>query len=339
MAPKTRDSRFQVKLGDVLPLHNVATQPKPPSAIQRSDFPPRFADVSQATQEQVSAFLDELIEYSTIEPFFVRMTVGAAFAQECLRRSKGNPRGEDYANTAASMARDMLAGAWDETLEPWKFTVSGRYADAHTRAHALVEANRIQPVTATIAVGFGAPDSAVRNMGSSKPWSAGKVLQIPGAVKQAVVAACMWMNNGNRQSLTIRELDDVYTRFVPVLEGIGGISTRYPAPVWGVLLALYTRHPKQITEFARQLKLPAGEQAQAHKSVNQLREWLLRYRAQMAGTGGDSTARQRALKTMTAVRVFMDQRDVGKLLVKKEQDGDNSLYAWFKSNAAMPGEG
>lgn len=313
MAPKTRDPA-QVDLGGVVPI-----------TAHRDPFPPRYIDFTAMPLDAVRAKLDELIEYSSIGPFTVRARVNAAFAAECLRRSTGNPRGKLCSPRMSEIARDIVNGRWDETLEPWKFIVTGAFRDAHTRAHALVSASKTVPSAAILVmVAFGAAESATKNMGSGEKWDPARVLNIPLAVKRAFIAAYVATNDWRIRTFSIDEIE----RARPAIEGLGGVHSKAPAPVWGVLISLHRRFPTQTTEFARQLAASAGEPI--HGSVNLLREYILKSRED--GAAGHTASRLRSLKSMTAVRAFIENKRISKLQVK-DGESDDGLYGWFRANS------
>lgn len=333
MAPTIHNKKangLQVKLGDV-----VRMPPAPPERVSRvtsREFPPRFVDFSTMAADSIKHVLDELIEYSQVEPITLRAKVGVAFAEECLLRSKGNPRGTAYSPKMPAYVRDIVADKWTPNPKPLTYCVDGTFVEGHTRTHALIRADRVRPGAAIeIHLHFGLPPGAVKNLGSDGAWDPGRVLNIAPIVKSSMVSAVEYVNEFKIRSYTVDELDVLYQMLRPTIDAVGGVSRRSaPSPVWGVLIALHRSFPIQSRAFADQLRAPAGD-ASITGPVAQLRELILKTRD--AGAAGGGQAKFRALKTMTAMRAHIEGRAVSRLLVKKNTGSDEGLYAWFKGHA------
>lgn len=87
--------------------------------------------------------------------------------------------------TVEKYARDMLAGAWAQTVEPIKFAADGRLLDGQHRLHAIVQSG----VTVRLAVATDVPDEAQKRMDTGDKRTAADALAMGGYSNSPLVSA------------------------------------------------------------------------------------------------------------------------------------------------------
>ena len=316
-----KGSKGQRSLGEVVQL------PSPAPGVGHGGFPPRFIDFTALSDAEMRRTIDELIEYAQVEPFTIRAVVDARFGRECIRRSLGNVRPTD-SEEILKYRRDMDAGCWEETLDPWRFDERGAYVDAHHRAEALSGAK----APLKISIGFGVPSKAVPKIDRGRTRRQSAVLGEDSKRVSAVRSAMTIQRGGRKGKYSDSEVQLALLRYASAFAVLPA-PNRYPAAVWGVLLSLFPVYPEQIKTFAEQLL--ASEVDPVHSSVRLLRARLRKKddaRSRM-------TPWTEALSTMLAVRAFILGRPITKLQIKDGEEmnsnNDGGVWGWFKSRAGV----
>lgn len=117
------------------------------------------------------------------DPTMEWVNVTPKLAAKWLESNEGNRHVRQ--RDVQKYARDMLAGAWDRTAEPIKFSPTGRLLDGQHRLLAIIEAG----VTARLAVAYNVPDTAQARMDTGSTRTAADALAMLGVPNYALTAA------------------------------------------------------------------------------------------------------------------------------------------------------
>lgn len=296
----------QTSIGVVTTLRGRSAQSASDASI------PNVVDFSKMSSDDIERTLNTLVRRAKSGAFIVRAMVDGRFATECLNRSRGNVRKLSKASVDR-YRRDMESGSWRFTAEPWTFAVDDAFVNAHHRAEAL---RTCKDVKIEIAVAFGVPVEAVVNMDRGNVRRQSDALGEHDKRVSAVRAAMTIRRGGTPLKYSDDEVRDALLQNAVAFGQFPYIS-RYPAPVWGVLLLLFPSQKVAAKNFAHELV--ANETVGVHSSVRLLR---LRLRELKMDPW------QTALVAMTAVRAFIDGRNITKLQVKDDGAG---IVAWLNS--------
>lgn len=91
-------------------------------------------------------------------------TITPEFAEECLRKSNGNPRGHKVEVNIRKFAKDIIDGNWKRNGEAIVFDENGVLKDGHNRLYAIIKADK--PVVMFIV--FGAEPTKRYDYGANR---------------------------------------------------------------------------------------------------------------------------------------------------------------------------
>lgn len=330
MAPKTKQSGLQVKLGDLirLPVRESTVTPKPPVAATKNT-----TDLSTLPREECDRVIDSLIERGRSEQFAIVLTIGPVAAEAILARSPGNVRPES-ATDIAKYARDMAANEWRLTSESVEIDRDGAMRNAHHRLRAVILAN----VAVRFSVMFGTEPSSHERIDGGRKRSMHHVLGMP-AKHKAIVSAVLQIASGKHSHVawTHSEVEGAYETLRPAFESVvrSVRHPKFPVGFWAVLVALHGAHPERAARFAHDVYDGADSM---HSAARTLRDFLLEARGSGAGGGYDQRV---AAYTMYAFRAFLEDRSLTRFSPRdRDKDGnrasgEHGIESWFRKQIGL----
>ena len=281
---------------------------------------PRGADAFRAW---LNAMMDEAAR--TGARFSIEASVGPVEAAVILEyRSNIRPERPPWVRLWAS---EILAKQWQPIPDGPTFDTARKLMNCHHRCEGVVlagemaEAEGLDAPSVLFSISFGYPPEAVVAMDRGATRSDSQVAAAMGVkVSPKILAALRWyiyLRNGlptshNRLYSTGELLAELKANRKAVDALAAAISQKHPAPIWGVLIFAYRAHPKEVSEFASGLVRKGRDE---NSPITTLLTYL-----DKADSAGSHNGRLNAIRTMYALRAWIDDKPLKKFCVKPTND-------------------